>query len=162
MAARLQQATTTVAESLIRGTGARLTAARVQILHILLNAGHALTHGEVEEALGRDRSIDRVTVYRVLDWLTESGLAHRITDSRRVWRFNAATDGHRDEHAHFTCTCCTRTICLDDGAALRAPPLPAGFHPQHIDVTVRGLCDECTHDSHDPASHRNPRKQKIC
>ncbi|MEX0958984.1 MAG: Fur family transcriptional regulator [Burkholderiales bacterium] len=160
MPARSQQATTDVAESLIRGTGARLTMARVQILKILLDAGRALSHNEVEDKLGRSYPIDRVTVYRVLDWLTESGLAHRITDSDRVWRFNAERGGHSGEHPHFTCTCCANTICLEETPAAKTPKLPTGYRSQHVDVTVRGLCDECARANHNPSAHLRARKHK--
>jgi Fur family ferric uptake transcriptional regulator len=145
---------------MIRETGARLTMARVQILKILLNAGRALTHNEIEDKLGRNYPIDRVTVYRVLDWLTESGLAHKITDADRVWRFNAAGDRHGGEHAHFTCTCCARTICLDEVPAAKSPKLPTGYRSQHVDVTVRGLCEECSRANHNPSAHKRARKHR--
>lgn len=160
MAAKPAVATADVAESLIRDTGARMTTARVQVLKVLLNAGRALTHNEVEDKLGRNHSIDRVTVYRVLDWLTESGLAHKITDSDRVWRFNAAGERHGGEHAHFTCTCCARTICLDEAPAAKAPKLPAGYRSHQVEVTVRGLCDDCTPANHNPAVHSRARRHK--
>ncbi|HUF22106.1 MAG TPA: Fur family transcriptional regulator [Burkholderiales bacterium] len=160
MAARSQSATADVAESLIRETGSRMTMARVQILKILLNAGHALTHNEVEDRLGRNHPIDRVTVYRVLDWLTESGLAHKITDADRVWRFNAARDRHGGEHAHFTCTCCAHTICLEGGPAAKAPRLPDGYQSHQVEVVVRGLCEECSRTNHKPSAHKRARKHR--
>ncbi|MBK8524409.1 MAG: hypothetical protein IPL58_10055 [Betaproteobacteria bacterium] len=47
---------------------------------------------DVESALGAG-SLDRVTLYRVLDWLVESGLAVKGADERRVWRFSLASGG---------------------------------------------------------------------
>ncbi|MGN2393708.1 Fur family transcriptional regulator, partial [Pelomicrobium sp. G1] len=77
------------AEALIRQREERATPARVQVLGVLLAADQPLTHHEVEEALrGRGR-VDRVTVYRVLEWLVGQGLAHRIAGDDRVWRYKA-------------------------------------------------------------------------
>ena len=55
---------------------------------------------------------DRVTLYRVLEWLVDNGLAHRVTDAQRVFRFSAADDtakGHAS-HAHFRCEVCARVF----------------------------------------------------
>ncbi len=161
MTKKSQEAATDAAEAAIRSTGARLTMARVQILRILLNAGRATSHNEIEAKLGRHYSIDRVTVYRVLDWLVQTGLAHKLTDANRVWRFNAVTGRHAGDHAHFTCTCCGGTFCLDDAASVKTPKLPAGFRSQDIDVTVRGLCDECSPANHNPAHHGRSRRRKA-
>ena len=57
----------------IRRLGARATPARIRVLQLLRAAPTALTHGEIELALGAS-VIDRVTLYRVLDWLVASGL----------------------------------------------------------------------------------------
>ncbi|MGH8677792.1 MAG: Fur family transcriptional regulator [Burkholderiales bacterium] len=161
MAKKSHEAAIDAAQAAIRTTGARVTMARVQILKILLNAGRALSHSEIEAKLGRHYSIDRVTVYRVLDWLTQSGLAHKLTDADRVWHFNAVSGRHANDHAHFTCTCCGGTFCLDDAASARMPKLPAGFRSQHTDVTVRGLCDECSPANHNPAFHGRSRRRKA-
>ena len=65
-------------EDAIRRTGARVTVPRVQILAMLLAEGAALTHQQVETRVNKAHGIDRVTIYRVLEWLVRNGLAHRI------------------------------------------------------------------------------------
>jgi Fur family ferric uptake transcriptional regulator len=130
------------AESLIRATGARVTRARTRVLAALLAAERALTHHEVEERLRKTREIDRVTVYRVLDWLTHSRLAHKIAGDDRVWRFNAR-EHEVHEHAHFSCTECGTVVCLEAMGARPSLKLPAGFRTRHIDVTVKGTCASC-------------------
>ena len=55
----------------IRRTGARATPARIRVLQLLRDAPAALTHNEIESALGA-LAIDRVTLYRVLDWLADT------------------------------------------------------------------------------------------
>lgn len=137
------RATRKTAEDLIRSTGERITAARVQILALLLAAPRALTHREIEDGLDTALAIDRVTVYRVLEWLTAQHLAHKIAADDRVWRFNAVPAAHAREHAHFQCTACGDVICLENFAPNLRPRLPAGYAPQSLEVTIKGLCSAC-------------------
>jgi Fur family ferric uptake transcriptional regulator len=134
-----------VSEEAIRGTGARVTRARVEVLAALLAAERALTHNEVESRINRALGIDRVTVYRVLEWLTARGLAHKIAGDDRVWRFNAATGepARSHSHAHFKCNRCGDVICLEDVRAGRNVRLPTGFRSQEVELTVKGLCADC-------------------
>lgn len=154
-------ATPGVAEALIRRTGDRVTSARVQIMSVLLNAGSALTHNEVESRLAKSVSVDRVTVYRVLDWLTEVGLAHRITEADRIWRFIAMPEGRSGTGAHFTCTCCSQTISLAGRFSARTPRLPAGYRAQHRELSIRGLCSSCARPGHSPAAHSRRRRART-
>ncbi|MDQ3187144.1 MAG: transcriptional repressor [Pseudomonadota bacterium] len=131
------------AEEMIRRTGDRATSARVRILAILLAEQRAVTHHEIEERLSDDRRLDRVTLYRVLEWLNEKYFVHRVVSDDRVWRFRANADAHAHQHAHFECTRCTTVICLDDLKAKYDGPLPAGYRSQEIELTVKGLCAEC-------------------
>jgi Fur family ferric uptake transcriptional regulator len=149
------------AEIMIRATGARMTRPRIAVLATLLGARSALTHHEIERQMNRALGIDRVTIYRVLEWLTAHGLAHRISGDDRVWRFNAAVDEHTHEHAHFKCNDCGEVICLDKATAARSVPLPSGYRPQEIELTVKGLCADCVppraerHRPQGPAQHRH-------
>ncbi len=131
------------AESLVRGRATRATRPRIEVLAVLLAAPRALTHREIERHAKRALDIDRVTVYRVLDWLVARGLAHRISGDDRVWRFNAAEDEHARRHAHFKCNGCGEVICLEKGVAARDVPVPAGYRSQEIELTVKGLCAGC-------------------
>lgn len=153
------------AHDLIRRTGARVTNARIEILALLLKADSALSHAEIEARLPQAAGIDRVTVYRVLDWLTVEGLAHKISGDDRVWRFNTAAGQSAHNHAHFKCNCCQSVICLDDLGSGWTPALPAGFTPQEVDLTIKGLCAACSpsNEAHDPrkhAMHRRPARTR--
>ena len=125
----------------IRRTGARATPARIRVLQLLRDAPAALTHNEIESALGA-RAIDRVTLYRVLDWLAESGLAHKNTDAHRVYRFSAAAAGEHLTHVHFRCEDCGGVFCLA-AAPPAAPALPLGFSLSRVDFALRGRCAGC-------------------
>ncbi|GIX27950.1 MAG: Fur family transcriptional regulator [Burkholderiales bacterium] len=129
------------AEALIRQREERATPARVQVLGVLLAADQPLTHHEVEEALrGRGR-VDRVTVYRVLEWLVDQELAHRIAGDDRVWRYKAQAD--RNGHAHFKCNRCGAVFCLENTSTAYALALPPGYRSQAVELTIRGLCAGC-------------------
>jgi Fur family ferric uptake transcriptional regulator len=144
----------------VRSTGARVTRPRVVVLAALLAARQALTHHEIERQMNRALGIDRVTIYRVLEWLTARGLAHRISGDDRVWRFNAAEEERTHEHAHFKCNDCGEVICLDKVIAARNVPLPSGYRSQEIELTVKGLCADCVParaDRHRPQGHAQHR-----
>lgn len=131
------------AQRRIREAGERVTTPRSAVLAALLAADHALTHHEVEEALAPVTPVDRVTVYRVLDRLVATGLAHRIPGEDRTWRFGATRRGPGGAHAHFTCSGCGRTVCLEETEVPAAVKVPRGFVPQRIELTVQGLCAAC-------------------
>jgi Fur family transcriptional regulator, ferric uptake regulator len=131
------------AEDMLRGVATRVTRGRIAVLATLLESKRALSHHEVESKLDRLNNIDRVTVYRVLDWLTENGLAHRLSGDDRVWRFTAAREHHKDNHPHFTCLGCGDIICLTNGNDLPRISVPSGYKGKHVEVTVKGHCPVC-------------------
>lgn len=133
------------ARRLIRACGSRLTSARVRVLAELMTADSALTHLELQRRVEAGAEpIDRVTLYRVLDWLDEVKLAHRVAGPDRVFRFSAHAS--HTAHGHFRCTQCTRMYCLKEGGALLRgikALLPAGFVGDEFELTVSGRCAAC-------------------
>ena len=142
MRAMAEGRNTTSARERIRATGERLTLPRLRVLETLLRNGGARTHQEIEGELGAPR-MDRVTVYRVLEWLVAKGLAHRIAGSDRVWRFSIA-GAAEESHAHFVCNRCGKVLCLDEAPANKMKlQVPDGCRPKRIELMVTGLCSEC-------------------
>jgi len=138
------------AEKQIRATGERLTQPRVAVLAMLLASDHAISHQDVATAIASHHPIDRVTVYRVLEWLVEVGIAHRIAGDDRVWRFMlnqhegaGKAAGLHHQHAHFTCNECAQTFCLNDTPSRFNFKLPDGFKSTEVDVKFRGVCAHC-------------------
>jgi Fur family transcriptional regulator, ferric uptake regulator len=136
----LPLSTDAVAEH-IRRTGARATPARIRVLQLLRVAPTALAHNEIEQSLGFP-ALDRVTLYRVLDWLVASGLAHKSTDSSRIYRFSTAAPGEHTTHIHFRCEQCGGVFCLDASPPI-APTLPTGFTLTSLNFDLRGYCSVC-------------------
>jgi Fur family ferric uptake transcriptional regulator len=139
---RVQRPDAAGAQALLARRGARATRARIDVLAALLASSEALSHHDVESRLPRGHDIDRVTLYRVLEWLTAQGLAHKVAGDDRVWRFSAAGHEGPGAHAHFQCSDCGRVVCLEQ-ARVPAIALPAGFRRGEVEVTVKGTCDAC-------------------
>ncbi len=129
----------------IRRCGARATPARIRVLQLLRATPGALSHHEIEQALG-ESALDRVTLYRVLDWLAENGLAHKSADAQRVFRFSVAAESEHAKHVHFRCDSCGRVFCLDQ-APPSPPTMPDGFSLSRADFDLRGCCANCGPDS---------------
>ena len=117
------QASQALAETQLREASIRITSARIKVLAALLDARCALTHQDVQDTLV---DLDRVTLYRALDCLTDAGLAHKIAGGDRVFRYSAGTEhgeygisqqsAHspaQHQHGHFKCTRCGKVFCLD-------------------------------------------------
>lgn len=142
------------AREMVRQSGARVTGARVAVLAALLGARRPLSHQEVLDRLRRAQApFDRVTLYRVLDWLAEHGLAHKLAGDDRVYRY-AAGQGENGAgglavhaaHGHFQCMHCHKVYCLDDMPRLPhalSKTLPEGFVGRQLELTVRGYCAAC-------------------
>jgi Fur family ferric uptake transcriptional regulator len=145
----------------VRATGARVTGARVKVLAVLIQADEALTHTDVQHRLEHGDAhelLDRVTLYRVLEWLVETGLAHRVSGPDRVWRFSAHGDevgpGHVQglQHGHFKCRACERMFCMKSSARLARTVrgmLPEGFAGDAVELTVLGCCADCAQAASD-------------
>lgn len=134
----------TLARQLVKESGGRNTGARRNVLACLIAAGRALSHSEIEAQLA-DSDLDRVTLYRVLDWLVEHSLAHRVgglSGFDRAMRFAFSRPERRTAHAHFQCVRCGTTMCLDE-VAVPVLPVPGGIRLQGIELAAYGYCEKC-------------------
>ncbi|WP_428718158.1 Fur family transcriptional regulator [Undibacterium curvum] len=145
-----------LAQQLLETSGIRNTDARRNVLTMLLGASRALTHLEVQEDFP---DMDRVTLYRTLDCLTEAGLIHKISGDDRVFRYSASHEAQvqgtpqQHQHGHFKCTRCTRVFCLTGTEAPLAiqkqlrlslqATLGSGFQSHEIELTIKGWCAAC-------------------
>lgn len=122
-----------------------VTDGRKKILELFLNSQGALAHADIEKSTGE--SFDRVTVYRTLQTFVDKGIIHLIptTDNSILYalcKHNCEQGHHHDNHVHFICNVCNKTICLDD-VTIPHVKLPKGFTPQHAQMVVNGVCDDC-------------------
>ncbi len=122
-----------------------ITDSRKQILQLFLKNNGALAHADIEKNTGE--IFDRVTVYRTLQTFVDKGIIHNIptTDNSILYALckeNCEEGHHHDNHVHFICDSCHKTICLDD-VTVPAVKLPKGFTPNQAEMVVNGVCDDC-------------------
>jgi Fur family transcriptional regulator, ferric uptake regulator len=121
------------------------TESRRRILSLFLNSHDALTHGDIEKEMGD--KYDRVTIYRTLQTFEEKGIIHTIptADNSILYALcKECEEGHHhDDHVHFICSVCERTICLDDVVSPRIE-LPQGYVTESVQVVIHGVCKDCS------------------
>ena len=122
-----------------------VTDSRMKILELFYNSDGALAHADIEKKTGL--AVDRVTVYRTLQTFVEKGIIHQVptTDNSILYalcKHNCEKGHHHDNHVHFVCDECGKTICLDD-VLVPDVKLPKGFEPHQSNMVVNGLCNEC-------------------
>lgn len=122
-----------------------ITASRDKILSLFLTAKGALSHADIEKQTGS--GFDRVTVYRTLQTFVDKGLIHLIPTTDNSIKYALCKDNceaghHHDDHVHFICDSCSKTICLDT-VTVPAVQLPDGFLPKNAQMVVNGTCDDC-------------------
>jgi Fur family ferric uptake transcriptional regulator len=120
------------------------TESRRKILSLFFNSNDALTHGDIEKEVGH--KYDRVTIYRTLQTFEEKGIIHTIPTADNAILYalcKDCTEGHHhDDHVHFICTACEKTICLDDVVSPKIE-LPKGYVADNVQVVINGVCKEC-------------------
>ena len=120
------------------------TESRRKILSFFLRSDDALTHGDIEKEVGD--KYDRVTIYRTLQTFEEKGIIHSIPTADNTVRYalcKECEDGHHhDNHVHFICSNCEKTICLDDIVSPQID-LPQGYVADNVQVVINGVCKEC-------------------
>ena len=129
------------AEVLARG-GLAATEKRVLVVRALAAAGAPATPQELLATLGAQ--LNRVTLYRILDLLVAHKLATRHNAGERAFRYCLRTGPAG--HAHFTCSRCGHTECLDSGsfgAGLDELLSRLPMQVDSVDVRFAGVCRGC-------------------
>ena len=130
---------------ILRQSGLSVTDSRRKILDLFLATDGALAHADIEK--NTSNSFDRVTVYRTLQTFVEKGIIHQIptTDNSILYalcKHNCEQGHHHDDHVHFICSNCDKTICLDD-VTVPSVKLPKNFTKQQSAMVVTGVCGDC-------------------
>ena len=147
-------------DALLSAHGLRRTAAARRVLGWLLaHPDTSYTHAQLQAALSgegdaEDGALDRVTLYRLIDRLTQVGLLLCRVDASRVRRYQAMPAG---VHAmpHFECQSCHRDSPLETALQASADDLDRaaqtalealkalGYQGMSLDFAVRGVCADC-------------------
>lgn len=122
-----------------------ITDPRKKILTLFLQSNDAIAHSDIEKKTGE--KFDRVTIYRTLQTFAEKGIIHSIPSSDNAVRYalcRDCTEGHHhDDHVHFVCGNCNKTICLDKVVS-PVIELPRGFQASNVQVLINGICNDCS------------------
>lgn len=136
--------TATEARQLLRKHALRVTAPRLAVLGVLLEATRPLSHTEVLEHLG-DTHWDPATIYRNLVKLRDAGVAPVVSQASGIDRYalaHAHNDNHR--HPHFVCDDCGRVSCLPaELTASMSMDGPWSASVRNAMVQLRGECPDC-------------------
>lgn len=144
-------------DALLSAHGLRRTrAARVVLAWMLANPDTSYTHAQLQLATQYSQALalDRVTLYRLIDRLTQVGLLLCRVDANRVRRYQAMPVS---VHAlpHFECQSCHKdqlftsalqssTNDLEKAAQSALAALKAlGYQGLSMDFAVRGVCADC-------------------
>lgn len=119
---------------------------RLLILEVIGSNNCPLSAQEIYETLQRSRSINRVTVYRILDLLVEHNLVERLSGGGRSFFYGLAPNARHHPHPHFYCRNCGSMQCLSpESLSVDAETLQRTFAGviDTIAVCVEGICKQC-------------------
>lgn len=130
---------------ILKGSSLSVTSSRKAILDIFLGSDNALAHQDIENIA---KKYDRVTIYRTLQTFLEKGIIHSIPTTDNIIKYALCSDmcittgHHHDNHVHFLCDDCGKTVCLDE-VSIPNVNLPKGFVKKEINMVVNGICNSC-------------------
>lgn len=147
-------------KAMLHGAGLRITPPRLAVLERLEASATPQSHGDLVASLKKAK-LDRVTIYRNLNDLTDAGLVEKRDLGDHTWRFELKRERPASsssaagksgtphavptEHPHFTCTDCGTVECLPDIAVSvpKSKGLPRSVTEKRVLVTLQGLCNDC-------------------
>ena len=132
------------AEKRLLDCGIRPTPVRLLVAKVLSEAKGPLSSLQIETELD---TVDRSSITRTLSLFTSSRLVHLIEDGTGSAKYEICPSacGHSsgDEHVHFHCRKCGRTICLS-ATSVPSVQLPAGYTAEDARYLITGLCPACS------------------
>jgi Fur family ferric uptake transcriptional regulator len=152
-------------DTLLSAHGLRRTAAARLVLGLLLaHPDTSYTHAQLLAALQNDvqQALDRVTLYRLIDRLTQVGLLLCRVDVERIRRYQAMPSSVY-AIPHFECQSCHRDSPLSGALESSAEDLERaaqtaletlkalGYQGLSVDFAVRGVCIDCASNVADHA-----------
>ena len=119
---------------------------RLDVLEIVGNNRYPLSADDIFNTLERSSSINRVTVYRILDLLVDHGIVERLSTGGRAAYYGLAPNDIHAPHPHFYCKSCGQMDCLSPEVLnVDTDPLWKTFPGQidKVEVRVDGICKNC-------------------
>ena len=144
------QTTIDRAEQHCKANGARLTSKRRLILTGLLQSGRALSAYELVDYCKTEyqETISAMSVYRILEFLEQQRLAHKLNLASKYVACSHIADRHDHVASQFLiCELCQRVKEVDISSALvqslENHVREAGFELQNPQLEINCVCDGC-------------------
>ncbi|MFH2061309.1 MAG: transcriptional repressor [Pseudomonadota bacterium] len=122
------------------------TEKRLRVLEIIGNNAFPLSASDIHDTLDRNKPINRVTVYRILDLLVDNEIIERISTGGRSAYYGLAPNDHHQAHPHFYCKSCGQMDCLSpDALTIKMNNVGQTF-PGRVDkleMRLDGICKNC-------------------
>ncbi len=121
----------------------RNTVSKQMILESLKKSRSAVSQEALQKELGN--TVDRATIYRVLNSFCEDGIVHKILGDDGKFYFavcmNCSEKKHKHNHFHFKCMICGKIECLPNEMEVH---LPEGYQSVNFNGFISGYCKECS------------------
>lgn len=118
------------------------TANRITIYKAIQSLDSVFTLADIE---GYVETIDRSTVFRILNIFLDNNLLFEINDgtgSKKYCLCKYSSRNH-NSHIHFTCTSCNKTYCIENIVEVPQICLPDSFKIQESNLLIKGICPNC-------------------
>lgn len=138
------QAALADAETLCIAKGVKLTPIRRRVLELLLESEAPAKAYDLLSKLNGEGASKPPTVYRALDFLLETGLAHKIESLNAF--VACGHRHHRHAAAFLICVNCETAQELHSSSTLdtlERESQAVHFKMQNVVIEVRGLCADC-------------------
>ena len=131
---------------MLKSRGVAPTPLRKAVFRAIGEYPRPVPAAEIMRTVRKRLSMNKVTLYRILDLLVEKGLVQRMQAGDRAFRYGMGLTREHPEHPHFICTECGDMSCLEpdllpevhDKASVR----DTGMIKQ-MEVRFRGICTSC-------------------
>ncbi len=130
----------------LTGKGIKPTPNRVLVYRELNDAKRPMNLADLEIAL---ESMDRASIFRVLELFAGKEIVHVIEDGTRSLKYEVCHGGNHhsveDEHVHFYCERCNRVFCLEDTPVPHVE-VPESFKVRTVNFMIKGICSDCINE----------------
>lgn len=120
----------------------RNTSTKEAVLSILSSTRKAMSQDAIEKKIGG--TMDRATVYRILNRFCEDELVHKVVadDGKQYFALCVKCEEKTlpDNHFHFRCTLCQTIECLPSMVHFS---VPEGYQVSRLNCVLVGLCKDC-------------------
>lgn len=138
------------ARSVCEEHGIKFTALREKVFRAIASSHTAVGAYDIIEMLaGNGKRIAPISMYRILDALSEVGLIHRL-ESRNSYfacHLHHHDDDKRDKRLIFmSCNTCNTVVEIENseiGNAIQEVSKAAGFHMSEALLEIAGNCEHC-------------------